>query len=206
MLSTPSHHRLSLLKSFHDCNSIVFHNYYVLFIFGCAGSSLLCSGFSYLCQARATLQLRCTGFSLRWLLLLQSMSSGCAKFSGCGSRALLCVCALVAQSCWTLCNTIDCSPPGSSVHAILQARILEWFAIPFSRESPHPGIKPGSPALQADSLLSEPPHQGSTGSTAAAFGLSCFACGIFLDQGSNPIPCIGRRILIHCATREVQLF
>ena len=42
---------------------------------------------------------------------------------------------LVAQSCPTLYNPMDCSPPGSSVHAILQARILEWVAIPFSRGS-----------------------------------------------------------------------
>ena len=42
---------------------------------------------------------------------------------------------LVAQSCPTLCNPMDCSPPDSSVHGILQARLLEWVAIPFSRES-----------------------------------------------------------------------
>ena len=40
---------------------------------------------------------------------------------------------LVAESCPTLCEPKDCSPPGSSVHGILQARILEWVAIPFSR-------------------------------------------------------------------------
>ena len=39
----------------------------------------------------------------------------------------------VAQSCPTLCNPMDCSPPGSSVHGILQARIMEWVAISFSR-------------------------------------------------------------------------
>ena len=39
------------------------------------------------------------------------------------------------QSCPTLCNPVDCSPPGPSVHEILQARILEWVAIPFSRGS-----------------------------------------------------------------------
>ena len=69
---------------------------------------------------------------------------------------------LVTQSCPTLCDPMDCSPPGSSVHGILQARILEWVAIPFSRGSspgdlPDPGIEPRSLALQADSLLSEPP-------------------------------------------------
>ena len=42
---------------------------------------------------------------------------------------------LVAKSCPTLCNSMNCSPPGSSVHEILQARILEWVAIPFSRGS-----------------------------------------------------------------------
>ena len=39
---------------------------------------------------------------------------------------------LVAESCSTLCNSMDCSPPGSSVHGIFQARILEWDAIAFS--------------------------------------------------------------------------
>ena len=42
---------------------------------------------------------------------------------------------LVAQLCPTLCDLMDCSLPGSSVHGILQARILEWVAIPFSRGS-----------------------------------------------------------------------
>ena len=44
----------------------------------------------------------------------------------------------VAQSCPTLCDPVDCSPPGFSVHGILQARILEWVAISFSRESSRP--------------------------------------------------------------------
>ena len=42
------------------------------------------------------------------------------------------VLVLVAQSCLTLCYPMDCIPPGSSVHGILQARKLEWVAIPFS--------------------------------------------------------------------------
>ena len=46
----------------------------------------------------------------------------------------LCVCS-VTQSCVTLCDSVDCSPPGSSVCGILQARILEWVAMPFSRGS-----------------------------------------------------------------------
>ena len=43
------------------------------------------------------------------------------------------VCVLVTQACLTPCEPRDSSPPGSSVHGILQARILEWVAIPFSR-------------------------------------------------------------------------
>ena len=44
----------------------------------------------------------------------------------------LCVCAQ-SLSCVRLCHPMDCSPPGSSVHEILQARILEWVAIPYSK-------------------------------------------------------------------------
>ena len=57
----------------------------------------------------------------------------------------------VAQSCPTLCNPMNCT-----VHGILQAGILEWAAFPFSRGLPNPGIEPGSPALQVDSLPAEP--------------------------------------------------
>ena len=49
-----------------------------------------------------------------------------------------CCCCLITQSCLTLCNLMDCSPPGSSVHGILQARILERVAISFSRGSSGP--------------------------------------------------------------------
>ena len=51
---------------------------------------------------------------------------------------------LVTQFCLTLCDPMDCSSPGSSVHVILQARILEWVAMPSSRAFSHfdpPGIK-----------------------------------------------------------------
>ena len=56
-----------------------------------------------------------------------------------------------AQLCPTLCDRMDCSPPDSSVHGILQARILEWEAIPFSRGSPN------RVSCIADFLPSEPP-------------------------------------------------
>ena len=65
------------------------------------------------------------------------------------------VCVLFAPSSPTLCNLKDCCPLGSSVHEILQARILEWVAIPFSRYLLDPGIEPGSSTLQVDSLPSE---------------------------------------------------
>ena len=63
----------------------------------------------------------------------------------------------VAQSCPTLCDPIDGSPPGSPVPGILQARTLEWVAFPSPGDLPNPGIEPGSPALQAGALPSEPP-------------------------------------------------
>ena len=51
---------------------------------------------------------------------------------------------------------MDCSLPGSSVHGIFQAIVLEWVAIPSPGDLPDPGIEPGSPALQTDALPSEP--------------------------------------------------
>ena len=68
-----------------------------------------------------------------------------------------CVHAQLSQSCLTLCDPMDCSRPGSSVHGLLQARILEWVAMPSSRGSSQPRIKPASPAVQVDSLPTEPP-------------------------------------------------
>ena len=57
---------------------------------------------------------------------------------------LLCVRAKPLQSCPTLCDPMDCSPPGYSVHGIPQARILEWVAMPSSRDLPNLGIEPAS--------------------------------------------------------------
>ena len=69
----------------------------------------------------------------------------------------MCVCS-AAQSCLTLCHPMEYSLPGSSVHGILQAGILEWIAVPFSGDLPDPGIKPSCLVLQVDSLPSEPPE------------------------------------------------
>jgi len=60
----------------------------------------------------------------------------------------VCVCVSATQSHLTVCNPTGYSPTGSSVHGILQARILEWVAILFSRDLPNSGIEPRSPALQ----------------------------------------------------------
>ena len=51
----------------------------------------------------------------------------------------------VAKSCPTLCNPMDCSPPGSSLHGIFQARILERVPFPLPGDLPDPGIEPVSP-------------------------------------------------------------
>ena len=64
-------------------------------------------------------------------------------------RTKLCFKVLVTKLCLTLCDPMDCSPPRSSVHGILQARILQWLAIPSPGDLPDPGIKPGSPSCIA---------------------------------------------------------
>ena len=74
-----------------------------------------------------------------WHWVKESPPSALVKYLSRGDLASV----LVAQLCPTLCHPVDCSPPGSSVHGILQARTLEWAA------------------LQADALLSE--HRGSPG-------------------------------------------
>ena len=65
------------------------------------------------------------------------------------------LCAKLLQLCPTLCNPMGCSQPGSSVHGILQTRMLEWVAMPFSRDLPDAGIEPTSltsPALAGGSF------------------------------------------------------
>ena len=63
----------------------------------------------------------------------------------------------VAQSCPTLCNPMDYSPPGSSIYGILQEEYWSGLPIPSPGDLPDPGIEPKSPTLQADALTSEPP-------------------------------------------------
>ena len=78
--------------------------------------------------------------------------------------------SLHAQSRLTLCNPMACCAPGSSVHGILQVRILEWAPFPYPGDLPFPGIRPASPvspALQADSLPTR--HLGTSIESVALF-------------------------------------
>ena len=72
------------------------------------------------------------------------------------SDSLICCCCLVANSYLTLCDPVHRSPPGSSIHGILQARTLEWVAISFSRGSSWSRITPASPALAGRFFTTEP--------------------------------------------------
>ena len=64
---------------------------------------------------------------------------------------------VVTQSCPTLWDPMDCRPPGSSVHGILQARILEWLAISFSRGSSRPRDQTWVFHITGRCFTSEPP-------------------------------------------------
>ena len=64
---------------------------------------------------------------------------------------------LVTQSCLILCDPMDCSPPGFSVHGILQARVLEWVAISFSKGSSQARDRTRVFCRKADPLPAEPP-------------------------------------------------
>ena len=66
-------------------------------------------------------------------------------------------CVLLVQSCPTLCNPMDYSPPGSSIHGMLQARILEWVAISFSRGSSQPRDQTWVSCIVGNSFPSESP-------------------------------------------------
>ena len=100
----------------------------------------------------------------------------------------------VAQSCLTLCDPMDYTD-----HGILQARILEWVAFPFSRGSSQPGIKPRSPTLQTDSLPAEP--QGKTKNTGV--GSLSLLQRIFPIQEPNWGLLHCRQFSTHWTIREV---
>ena len=68
------------------------------------------------------------------------------------------VLCLVAQSCPTLCNPMDCSLPGCSVHGDTPGKNTGVGCLALLQDLPNPGIEPRSPTLQVDSLPSEPPN------------------------------------------------
>ena len=87
-------------------------------------------------------------------------------------------CLLVVQLYPTLCDPVDCSPSGSSVHGIVQARILEWIAIPFSRIFLTQGLNPS--LLHCRQILYHLSHQGSP--KVWWWGRNCL-CARMLRQG-----------------------
>ena len=88
---------------------------------------------------------------------------------------------LVVRFYPTLCDTIDYSPPGSSVHGILQAKLLEWvLPFPSPGDHPDPRIEPGLLQFQTHSLLSKPP--GMQGSFLSLVLL----CILAFDVGLSP--------------------
>ena len=94
-----------------------------------------------------------------------------------------CCCCLVAQSCLTLCNPMDCSPPCFSVHGISQARILEWVPFPSLGDLPNPGIECVFPALAGGFFTFEPPGKPK----------------VVIKAGGSQLRCPGDCVLFHCS-------
>ena len=96
-------------------------------------------------------------------------------------------CVLVAQLCPTLCNPMDCTLPGSSVHGILQERYWSGLSFPSPVDLPDPRIKPRS-ALQASSLripsLNTHTHTH-THTHLAVLGLSCGMQDLYLQHANS---------------------
>ena len=88
--------------------------------------------------------------------------------------------SLAAQSCPTLCDPMGCSPLGSSVHGILQVRILEWVAMPSSRGSSQPRDQNHVSRITGDSLSEQPGKPKYT-----VVGSLSLLQGNFLTQESN---------------------
>ena len=115
--------------------------------------SWICRSMASLCLIRESPRRECEVVSpmLSSMALSQQLRSQCTLSS--------CCCSSVAKSCPTLCDPMVCTPPGSSVHGIYQARIREWFAIFFSRGIfPTQGLNLCLLHWQADSLPLS--HQG----------------------------------------------
>ena len=126
-----------------------FFFFLIYFIFGCVGSSLLCVGFSLVVESGGYSSLQCAGFSLQWLLLLQSTGSRLTDFSSCGARASVVVaCGLSGCGSWALERRL-CSCGA-------QAQLLRGMW-----DLPGPGLKPVSPALAGRFLTTVPPGKPS---------------------------------------------
>ena len=80
--------------------------------------------------------------------------------------------ALASQSCLNLCSPMNCSPPGSSFMGFSRQEYWSGLSCPPPGHLPNPGIQPGSPTLQADSLPSEPPGKLASFSTHPQMGAS----------------------------------
>ena len=98
------------------------------------------------CRPRDWTHISCIGRWIHYHWAIREALKGCVKKE-----------SEVSQLCPALCDPVDCSPLGSSVHGILQARILEWVTISFCRGSSQCRDGTQTPALQADDLPSEPP-------------------------------------------------
>ena len=114
-------------------------------------------------------------------------------------RYCLWVCAKSFQSCPTLCDPMDCSPPGSSVRGILQARTLEWVAVPHPGDLPHPAIELESltsPALAGGLLTSHTTWEARLLTLHIGFSLLLLRISLHDGRrkvkGSLPHPHIGR--------------
>ena len=109
----------------------------------------------------------------------------------------VCVC-LVTQSYQTVCDPMDCNPPGSLSIGILLARILEWVAMPSSRGSSQPRMEARHPALQAVSSPSEPPGKPkNTGWVAYSFSR-----GTSWHRNWTGVSCFAGRFFTNCTTWE----
>ena len=99
------------------------------------------SRFRYWCvgaQDNVTRRESRTSLVVQWLRLCTFTTGGTGSIPGGGNKIPQATGVSQNHSCPTFCNPVDCSPPGSSVHGSLQAGILEWVAIPFSRGSSWP--------------------------------------------------------------------
>ena len=90
------------------------------------------------------------------------------------------MCVLVAQSCPTLCDSVDYSPSGYSAMGFPRQEYSSGFPFPSPGDLPDPGIKPRSPALQADSLLSEPAGESCIGKALFLSAMFILSCASFL--------------------------